>query len=79
MEITIDSGGRILLPKKLRDVLGLRPGSKVDVSAYGGGVQVTPGGRCARLVDRGDGKFVAKSQTVVTDEMVHSLIDELRR
>lgn len=44
MQITIDSGGRILLPKSLRDSLGLLPGTKADISLYGNGVQVTPGG-----------------------------------
>ena len=33
MEAVIDSGGRIVLPKQLRDALGLTPGSRVDVSA----------------------------------------------
>lgn len=79
MEVTIDSGGRILLPKKLREALGLTPGTKVDVSAYGSGVQVTPGGRTARLVCGEDGRIAARSETVVTDDLVHSLIDEFRR
>lgn len=43
MQVTIDSGGRILLPKSLRDSLGLLPGTKADISLYGNGVQVTPG------------------------------------
>lgn len=41
MEATIDSGGRLLLPKSLREALGLAPGSKVDISAYGNGLQIT--------------------------------------
>ncbi|MCB1301941.1 MAG: AbrB/MazE/SpoVT family DNA-binding domain-containing protein, partial [Tetrasphaera sp.] len=32
MEATIDSVGRIVVPKALRDELGLVPGTKVDVS-----------------------------------------------
>ena len=47
MKVTIDSGGRLLLPKSLRDSTGLLPGTQVDVSVYGGGVQLTPGGRIA--------------------------------
>ncbi|PRC59378.1 AbrB family transcriptional regulator, partial [Mycobacterium sp. ITM-2017-0098] len=31
MEAVIDSGGRIVLPKQLRDALGLVPGSTVDI------------------------------------------------
>lgn len=44
MQVTIDSGGRIFLPKSLRDSLGLLPGTKADISPYGNGLQVTPGG-----------------------------------
>ena len=79
MEATIDSGGRLLLPKILRDALGLIPGSKVDVSAYGGGVQITPGGRTARLGRTADGRLVAHSQTVVSDDVMFALIDSGRR
>jgi AbrB family looped-hinge helix DNA binding protein len=79
MEATIDSGGRILLPKSLRDALGLAPGSTVDVSAYGAGVQITPGGRTASLHRTTDGRLVAVSETVVTDDDMFALIDSGRR
>ena len=42
MEATIDSVGRIVLPKPLRDALGLLPGATVDVSFYGAGLQILP-------------------------------------
>lgn len=79
METVIDSGGRVVLPKSLRDALGLVPGTTVDISAYGAGVQVTPGGRTARLERDSDGRLVARSETVVTDEMMYALIDAGRR
>ncbi|OMH23020.1 AbrB family transcriptional regulator [Tersicoccus phoenicis] len=79
MEVTIDSGGRVLLPKSLRDALGLTPGSKVDISAHGVGLQVTPGGRTARLQRDDDGRLVAVSSTVVTDDDMFGLIDSARR
>lgn len=79
MEATIDSGGRILLPKSLRDALGLTPGTTVDISAYGSGVQVTPGGRTARLERDADGRLVAASDAVVTDDDMFALIDAGRR
>ena len=79
MEVTIDSGGRLLLPKSLRDSLGLTPGSKVDVSPYGSGVQITPGGRTARLERDADGRLVSRGQTVVTDDVMFALIESGRR
>ncbi|HYO86405.1 MAG TPA: AbrB/MazE/SpoVT family DNA-binding domain-containing protein [Dermatophilaceae bacterium] len=79
MEATIDSVGRVLLPKRLRDALGLAPGTKVDISPYGGGVQITPGGRTARLEREASGCLVARRTTVVTDDMMLALIDAGRR
>lgn len=79
MESTIDSGGRLLLPKALRDALGLVPGSKVDISRYGMGLQITPGGRTARVEKGKDGRAVARSETEVTDERMFALIDSVRR
>lgn len=78
METTIDSVGRIVLPKHLRDSLGLLPGTTVDISAYGAGLQVLPAGRTARIVEV-DGAIVAESDTQLTDELVFGLIDSLRR
>lgn len=78
MEVTIDSVGRIVVPKPLRDALGLTAGMSVDVSLYGGGLQLVPSGRAATLVVE-DGLLVAESETVVTDEMVFGLIDSSRR
>jgi AbrB family looped-hinge helix DNA binding protein len=49
MEAMIDSVGRVVLPKKLRDALGLKPGNAVDISLYGSGLQVIPAGRTAKL------------------------------
>ncbi|MDQ1122773.1 AbrB/MazE/SpoVT family DNA-binding domain-containing protein [Microbacterium trichothecenolyticum] len=79
MELTIDSGGRIVLPKALRDVYGLLPGTVVDISAYGSGLQITPGGRTARLVRDDDGRLVAQGDTPVSDDVVSALLDSGRR
>ena len=78
MEATVDQAGRVLLPKPLRDALGLLPGTKVDISWYGAGVQIIPAGRTARLVEE-DGALVATGETQIDDEVVFNLIDAGRR
>ncbi|MCP1387777.1 AbrB/MazE/SpoVT family DNA-binding domain-containing protein [Corynebacterium sp. TA-R-1] len=75
MQAKIDSGGRLLIPKSLRDALGLTPGSVVDISAHGGGLTVIPGGRTARVERNEDGFLVAYGSTPVTDDDVFALID----
>lgn len=68
MKLTIDSAGRLVVPKPLREALGLSEGGEVDVSLYGSGLQITPSGRTARIISH-QGRLVAESETIVTDEM----------
>jgi AbrB family looped-hinge helix DNA binding protein len=78
MEAKIDSVGRVLIPKKLRDALGLRAGSTVDISWYGAGLQIVPDGRTARIIEE-NGRLVATGDTTITDEIMYALIDAGRR
>lgn len=74
----MDSGGRLLVPKALREALGLSAGARVDISRYGAGLQIVPTGRTARLLDE-DGVLVATGDTVIDDDDVFALIDAGRR
>ncbi len=78
MKTTIDSVGRIVVPKPLRDALGLTPGSTVDISRYGAGLQLLPTGRTALLVEEA-GALVATGDTAIDDDVVFGLIDSGRR
>ncbi|MDN5915307.1 MAG: AbrB/MazE/SpoVT family DNA-binding domain-containing protein [Pseudonocardia sp.] len=78
MEASIDSVERIVVPKQLRDSLGLTPGSTVDISEYGAGLSLLPTGRTARLITE-DGRLVAASSTTITDDTVFGLVDTHRR
>ncbi len=78
VEVVIDSVGRIVVPKSLREALGLVPGARVDISRYGAGLHLVPGGRTARLQEI-DGALVADSETVVTDDDIYGLMDAGRR
>jgi AbrB family looped-hinge helix DNA binding protein len=76
----VDSVGRIVVPKPLREAIGLTPGSIVDVSRriHGSGLQISPAGRVMRLVEE-DGVLVVTGDTTITDEDVFGLIDSGRR
>ena len=78
MEAVVDSVGRIVIPKALRDALGLKAGAKVDISRYGAGLQIVPGGRTARVVEE-DGALVLAGETVIDNDTVLALIDAGRR
>ena len=78
MEAKVDSVGRVLIPKVLRDALGLRAGSTVDISHYGSGLQVIASGRTARLVEE-SGVLVATGDTTIDDDDVFALLESGRR
>jgi AbrB family looped-hinge helix DNA binding protein len=78
MHTTIDAVGRIVVPKPFRDALGLTAGSTLDVSRYGTGLQLTPTGRTARLIEE-SGALVATGETAIDDDVVFGLIDAGRR
>jgi AbrB family looped-hinge helix DNA binding protein len=77
MRTTIDKAGRLVIPKPLRDELGLRPG-EVEVSAHGAGLRVEPvtdeslGERDGRLI-------IPAGGAEVDDDLVRALSDAGRR
>jgi AbrB family looped-hinge helix DNA binding protein len=78
MHTTIDAAGRIVVPKALRDELGLTPGSTVDISRYGSGLQVVPGGRSGHL-EEVDGRLVLTGDGQIDNEDVLRLLESGRR
>lgn len=77
MQTTIDKAGRLVIPKVLRDRLGLRPGP-VEVTADGAALRVeTVVG--AGLVERNGRLIIPASGVTITDDDVRSLRDADQR
>jgi AbrB family looped-hinge helix DNA binding protein len=77
MRATIDKAGRLVIPKQLRDHLGLRPG-EVEVTADGAALRVEP--LVGDSLDEQDGRLVIPAGGAeVTDEVVQALRDAGQR
>jgi len=55
MKIAIDSAGRLVVPKALRNELKLEPGTTLDVRVRDGVLEIEPASTPMRLVRRGKG------------------------
>lgn len=55
MMVSIDRAGRIVVPKDVRDLLGLSPGAELTLEVVGDGLRLTPARPRPRRVVEVDG------------------------
>jgi AbrB family looped-hinge helix DNA binding protein len=80
MRTTIDAGGRVVIPKPVRDRPGLRPGAEVEVVEADGKVEIAPAVAAIEVVEVA-GRLVARGEGLppLTDETVRETIERTRR
>jgi AbrB family looped-hinge helix DNA binding protein len=81
MKNAIDSAGRVVIPKAIRDRLGLHRGRKVEIRERDGHVEIEPVSSPMSLVRRGR-RLVAKAAGAIpplTDAIVRETIERTRR
>jgi AbrB family looped-hinge helix DNA binding protein len=81
MKTAIDAAGRVIVPKALRDELGLVPGRELAISARDGVLVLEPLPTPVTLVRRGK-KVVAKPAAplpALTQDEVRAALDGTRR
>ena len=82
MLTTIDGAGRLVVPKPLRDRLGLRGGDAVEISEQAGAIVITRPPRELSLVENEGGILTASPEAGLppTDpEQVRQWLERLRR
>jgi AbrB family looped-hinge helix DNA binding protein len=81
MKTAIDSAGRVVIPKPLRDALGLTAGQTLEIVERDGRLEMEPAPTPMRLVDDGEGVTAVADveMPVLTAEMVRETLERTRR
>jgi len=81
MKATLDSAGRIVVPKALRQALGLKPGQTLDVRAGDGRLEIEIAATPMKLAKRGKGVVAVPDRELppLTAEQVRETLERVRR
>lgn len=81
MKTTIDAAGRIVIPKPLRERLGLTGGETVEIRERDGRIEIEPAPSPMELRDGPDGPVAVPREPLppLTDEIVRSTLERTRR
>lgn len=81
MKITIDSAGRLVIPKAIREHLGLTGGQSLSISEREGVIEIEPAPTPMKLVDRGSGPVAVPDQEIpaLSSEAVREAVERSRR
>lgn len=80
MKTTIDSAGRVVIPKAIRDSVGLAGGSEVEITEVDGRVEIEPVATNYRIVMKGGIPVAIADRPLppLTDEIVRDTIEKVR-
>ena len=84
MRTTIDSAGRVVIPKALRDRIGLAGGAELELREREGRIEIEPAPTPMRLAQsRSGGHGLVAVPEVdlppLTDEIVRTTLEQVRR
>lgn len=78
MKTTIDAAGRVVIPRAIRERIGIYGATDVEIEVDGAGVRIEPAS-LGDLVEEGGRVVIPPSGGVVTAEAIERLRDAERR
>jgi AbrB family looped-hinge helix DNA binding protein len=78
MHVSIDSAGRVVVPKPIRDELGLSPEVPLEIDVVDGHLEIYAHHGPAKVVAGPHGPSIAATGAPLTDEDVRSALEAVR-
>ena len=81
MKVTLGAAGRLVIPKSLRQALGLKPGQALEIRAGDGRLEIEIAPTPMRLKKRGKGVVAVPDAGLptLTAEQVRDTLEHVRR
>ena len=81
MKVAVDHAGRLVIPKALRQALGLKPGQLLEIRAGDGRIEIEIAATPVRLKKRGKGLVAVPEAALpaLTAEQVRETLERIRR
>ncbi len=80
MRVSIDKAGRVVIPKRVRDELGLLPGQDLELNTRSDGIHISVPPLRVRIIGEGrDSRLVADDQVPhLSDETIRATLEAVR-
>jgi AbrB family looped-hinge helix DNA binding protein len=78
MRVSIDRAGRVVVPKPLREQLGLSPDTPLEIEAVDGHLELHTHHEQPQVIEGPNGPVIAATGTTVSDEDVRTALEATR-
>ena len=81
MNVTIDKAGRLVVPKEIRDRMGLRAGDELEIEEFSGRIELSRPRRERKLVENEHGLLSLEPDPAappITSEQVREELERVR-